>query len=345
MDCVKLHSRILFGSFNKLEEEYEVIFQKNQEDYRFRQSQCMVAVACVYKFCYKAATWDDDVLDVIMELGDDIFYNIEFKSREKGLEVSGDSFVRSIRLGFEITQGKYILEFLHSDSFSGQFQGFRTKFHKYMESTKEGRRCVLFKCKKVSFAIFDYGTSNGAFCLYDPHGRNENGYFDYTAKSCLLFFENVDRLIDVLARDDLFSYSTFTCVPVHTIPFDGSKPMWVMTDFNTGDTSGSEDEELPETVVSVRTRSGRTVQAPEQFTFDYHPSFYRGKEREDAKRMKRNSSNFAASKDPPTQKLYNQFRGANSQFKKIFGNLINRRGNSRGNFKHFLQKKIVSGKF
>ncbi len=192
-----------------------------------------------------------------------------------------------------------------------------------------GSRLVLFRSKKVCFGIFDYIADDGAveFCLFDPNGRNTSGFYDYDADACITFFKKIEDLFALLARDDLFNHAICECIPMRTIPIpigvsDMVFPFQPLTFSEHGDESDSSSAEDNLQIVKEyndgSTRYGRKVGPAQKYECESHPSFWRGKERQDKQKMKRNKIVFVEPQTKEEITKYNAARRHYYQLKKEF---------------------------
>lgn len=225
-------------------------------------------------------------------------------------------------------------------SFFGKFTGLRTKLNKYMDTCAENCRSLLLTCKQISFGIFGYSGRDGdvEYCLFDPHGRNSNGYFDYSAKSCILYFKSIDALINLLVRDEIFTHCTYECVPIEKRPTNSNdrghlvrihnsrgfvdayldaRDEWTessgSSDTEDGDSYNIEDDCDLGTLNGAgdkfaglkSTAGGRHIKAPQRYECESHPSFFRGKLREDQKRLKGKWKKWYDAQDPEQRRIIN----------------------------------------
>lgn len=305
------HYRIVHGSFKNFQKE--VLALRTDKVERFCQSHTVVAVASLCSMVSDITDWNTTKIDDILIEGDFTFCCIETKLKNKGISISSKTIERFIKLGFK--SRKNMIELVSNQSFFGTFGSMLNKFHRYMEATPIGFRRVLFKSKKVCFGIFDFIADDMSvnFCLFNPNGRNENGFYDYDANPCILHFKRIENLFALLERDDLFNHTTIECIPIRkiTIPHE---PDSMLTfpferlllregyelsedgEYDTSDGEVNSNKECPSGLKVVRTRYGRNVEQPLKHQCESHPSFWRGKERQDVDRLKRNNIDFAASK-------------------------------------------------
>lgn len=317
--------RITFGSFNRKDPRF-LRDTAGKKDLTVGQNHSVVIVGWMYHFMYPPYEWGADHLDNILCRGTWLHFNFrcDYDDEYKQYNVDSRTFLEAINTGFFANFKKtYRFEPLTKMAFFGKFTGLRTKLKKYMDTCDETNRSILFICKQISFGIFGYVGLEGSieYCLFDPHGRNSDGFFDYSEKSCVLCFKTVDNLVDLLARDGLFAHSLYECVPMQVDPITYKLRCFVtVTLHNTqkfvqgylngsddwrdssdssdfydeqpgmeSDGDGDDDDELPlksdMPVIGTITASGRSVKAPDRLEFESHPSFFRGKLREDKKRL------------------------------------------------------------
>lgn len=298
---MEYHHRIVLNSGKSIRDGNYI--DRIDRDEQFCQRHAVVAVACLYSLTSDLNEWDPTQLDSIGVEGDFAYYIMETESGEK---ISRETISRIIQLGYKTNDDgrNMMIEFALDQSFTGSISNMLDKFRKYMESTVDGSRRVLIKSERICFGIFDVITSDGIteFCLFDPNGRDWRGFCDWRqflgcANASILYFKKIESLFALFERDGVFYESTCECIPIRSVEFsDETKPLIVFpirpTDWS--DEYDTSDEEEASTSAVVLTRSGRIVQQPEQFQFEPHPSFWRGKERQDAQRMKRNKDRFLA---------------------------------------------------
>lgn len=330
---VPYHYRIVHGTMTNFQEGSQIV--RENIDERLCRNHTVVAVASLCSMVSDVTCWNAEKLDSILIEGDFMFYCIEEMLKEKSISsISSKTIVRFIQLGFKAYDPKNMSEFVHNRTVFGTFGSMLNKFQKYMKSTTNGPLRVLFKSKKVCFGIFDYiaDDSSTEFCLFDPNGRDENGFYDYNSSSCILFFKKIENLFALLARDDLFNHTTCEFIPIQKIPIPASNATTEMLIFpflrhstpkkvTLSDQSDSSDEESTQidqdmdATDVVRTRSGRKVEQPPKYQCESHPSFWRGKERQDAQNLKRNKIKFEASRTQFDIKKYNRWRRFRYKFK------------------------------
>lgn len=312
------HYRIVHGSFKNFQKD--VLATRTDKDERFCQTHTVVAVASLCSLVSDITDWNATKIDHILIEGDLTFCCIETKLKNKGISISNKTIERFIQLGFK--SRKNMIELVSNQSFFGTFGSMLNKFRRYMEATPIGFRRVLFKSKKVCFGIFDFIADDMSvnFCLFDPNGRNENGFYDYDANPCILHFKRIENLFELLERDDLFNHTTVECIPIRKITIPNEPDSMLTFPFerlllHEGDelSDGEHEkansiEENPSDLKVVRTRYGRNVEQPFKYQCESHPSFWRGKERQDADRLKRNNIDFAASKTNKDIKIRNARR-------------------------------------
>lgn len=192
------HYRIVHGSFKNFQEN--ILAMRTDKDERFCQSHTVVAVASLCSMVSDVVGWNVKKMDDILIEGDFTFFCIETNLKDKGIGISNKTVTRFIQLGFK--SHKNMIEFVSNQSFFGKFGSIQNKFCRYMLTTPNGSRRVLFKTKRVCFGIFDFIADDLSveFCLFDPNGRNENGFYDYDANPCILFFKKIENLFALLAR-------------------------------------------------------------------------------------------------------------------------------------------------
>lgn len=135
-------------------------------------------VAWMYHFKYKPYHWNGSHLDNIICKGDWLHYLWELATHDGE---TTDSLLK-LKTGCTFSKQSVQYESVEKLSFFGKFTGLRGKLKKYMATCDENERSILFTCKQISFGIFGYIGPNGdiEYCLFDPHGRNSEGYFDYS---------------------------------------------------------------------------------------------------------------------------------------------------------------------
>lgn len=320
------HYRIVHGSVKNFQEK--VIIERKDKNERFCQQHVVVAVACLCSMTSDVLDWKPKKIDEILIEGDFTFFCIESDLTDNGIKISSKTIARSIQLGFK--GKKNMIEFVCDKSFFGTFGSMLNKFRKYMELTANGSRRVLFKSKRVCFGIFDFFADDMSvqFCLFDPNGRCDNGFYDYDGKPCILLFKRIENLFALLERDDLMNHTTVECIPIRKVAIPARLDKTLYFPFRlqyigdeTADAQEQErdaDSDEPGTTVGesdaknvgekIRTRFGRTVEEPNRYVCEPHPSFWRGKERQDAERVRRNKVNFVASKTDRYFRIYNSWR-------------------------------------
>lgn len=311
----QLYYKITFGSFNRKDSRLETPGSQSKDNFSVGHSRSIVIVAWMYHFKYKPYEWNAIDLDNIICKGDYLHYELDCAREEDNLSTDV-SFETKIACTFpkQRVKQKVRYEPVHKLSFFGKFTGLRGKLKKYMAGCDQTSRCILFTCKQISFGIFGYIGLNGAveYCLFDPHGRNSDGYYDYAGKSSISCYKSVDDVVNLLARDEIFAHCQYTCVPMKRMTFLSSdRLLWVelhnsqrfVDEYLTGEgavesseTSSGDSEtddgndeasnKLDVSTAGKTTLSGRTVTTPVRLTVDTHPSFFRGKLREDMKRSK-----------------------------------------------------------
>lgn len=256
-----------------------------------------------------------------------------------------------MKIGCNFSKEAFVFEPQAKLSFFGKFTGLRTKLKKYMAGRPEDSRSVVLTCRQISFGIFGYDRcvpGEVGYCLFDPHGRNRNGFFDYSANACVMCFSSLDDLITVLARDQIFTHCNFECVPIEKraptaielCPRTNNERCHLVTLHNSrryvdaylsaqcesesscsSDTDGDEEEsgggetesdddfetlDAP-TAETFATKSskGRIIKAPERYECESHPSFFRGKLREDRKRFKGRWKRWYNTKTTEQKKFFN----------------------------------------
>lgn len=306
-------------------------------EYNVGQSHCTVIVAWMYHFQYKPCEWDANHLDNILCNGDmlRILFLCENEDEPK------KDVLRNIKAACQPSREFFFCEPVFKLSFFGKFTGFRSKLNKYMDNCDETSRSVLFICKKISFGIFGYlGHEGGVeYCLFDPHGRNSDGFFDYTGNSCVLNFHTIDEMVNLLARDEIFAHCTYECIPLkkrtgtytnealYVIVRNSEK--FVERYRNRDDCAElseysdeyeSEDSDIDmfdipdecgqlECAVSsmvTTIENIRTVKPPERYQCVSDQSFHRGKLRQNRKSSKRRWKKWDESMNAQMKKLYNQ---------------------------------------
>lgn len=284
------------------------------------QSHCIVIVAWMYHIKYKPYEWDANHLDNIICKGDWLQFNL-LCDNEK--EPHRSENLGNIHAACLFSKEHFVFEPLMQLSFFGKFTGLRNKLNNYMNRCAEDSRSVLLTCKQISFGVFGYIGRNGAieYCLFDPHGRNSNGFFDYTANSCVMFFKTIDNLMNLLARDELFTHCRYECVPIqknlnirksHYVTVHNSQQFVEKYSYgNWVESSGSSDDESMDgegnnvvdmSVKDKATSKRRTIKAPKRYEPSTHPSFLRGKLREDRKRLNGMWKKWYVARDPEQKK-------------------------------------------
>lgn len=319
-----------FGSFNRKNEHFANGWLENVE-FALGQSNCIVIVAWMYHFKYKPYEWDASHLDNIICRGDWLQFTLLCVNEK---EPHRSEHLENISAACIFSKEHFVFEPLNELSFFGKFTGLRTKLKNYMIRCDENSRSVMFTCKQISFGIFGYIGRNGEieYCLFDPHGRNSNGFFDYTANSCVMIFKTIDNLMNLLARDALFTHCRYECVPImkknrtielsHYVNVHKSQTFvnkycngidWAessgSSDYDTNDDT-DDDADVGDNIVDVSlvqtaTSNRRTTKAPERYEPDTHPSFFRGKLRENRKRSKGKWKKWYDAKDSEQKQNYN----------------------------------------
>lgn len=321
--------RIVHGSFKNFQEN--VLPQRTDKNDRFCQTHMVVAVACLCSMTSDVLDWKPTKIDDILLEGDIRFFQIEEKFNDNGIKVSNRTIAQHIKLGFKSL--KNMIEFDCSHSLFGTFGSMLKKFRRYMDSTPNGFRRALFKSKKVCYGIFDFYADDMSvqFCLFDPNGRSKNGFYDYNdGYPSILLFKTIENLFALIERDDLFNHSKVECIPIRkvSIPAKPSKMLvfpfsdrWINDPLIIGgetDSGGSEsDSEEPGADTdecdttgddAKVSRYGRKVEKPKEYKCETHPSFWRGKDRQDAARLKRNKISSLASRSNQHKRIYNSWR-------------------------------------
>ncbi len=321
--------RIVHGSFKNFQEN--ALSQRTDKVDRFCQTHTVVAVACLCSMTSDVLDWKAQKIDDILHEGDIKFFQIEEKLNANGINVSNKTIAQHIKLGFKSM--KNMIELDCNQSLFGTFESMLNKFKRYMDSTPNGFRRVLFKSKKVCYGIFDFYADDMSveFCLFDPNGRSKNGFYDYNdGYSSILLFNTIENLFALIERDDLFNHSTVECIPIRKVPVP-AKPSkmlvypflarWINDPLMNGDETDSGESETDSEEPGANTdecdttgddakvtRSGRKVEKPDKYECETHPSFWRGKERQDAARLERNKISSFASRSNRHRKIYNSWR-------------------------------------
>ncbi len=331
---------LAFGSFNRRNDCFSIGWIKEVE-FALGQSNCIVIVAWMYHFKYKPYEWNVSHLDNIICKGDRLQFTLLCDNE---MEPRRSERLENIRAACIFSREHFNFEPLIQSSFFGKFTGLRTKLKNYMKRCDENSRSVILICKQISFGIFGYTGRNGEieYCLFDPHGRNSNGFFDYTANSCVMIFKTIDNLMNLLARDALFTHCRYECVPIkksiklkksHYVIVHNSEQFlkeYCRDGTNWAESSGSSDEVSSNedtdddgmeddnvavndgdtiddvSVVQTEPCNRRISRPPERYVPASHPSFFRGKLREDLKRSKGKWKKWYDARDSEQKKTYNE---------------------------------------